>query len=187
MDDLARLLRLATVRSPLVTTVAGGLHSCDSGTHTRLPDGRQLCWDPGDLLAGTACAVDAEIVSGPLPRAVVASARRRGRAGPATQAAGRHADVMPTADGASERLWGLWTRAEVRAKLRDVPILAWIDVVDWAADEDASPSLLRRLRVGVSTRSVEPEAEVEILTRRLGEVVVTYGMARIARRPDDQV
>lgn len=137
MDALARRLRHAIERSPLVTSVAVGLHSCGGGTHTRLADGRLLCWAPDSVLEGCAYAVDAEIAEQPVPRAL---ARRSGLVG--------------------REFWRLWTRAEARAKVRDVPIIVWIDRVEWTADADLPDG---------------PRVEVD--TVEIGDLVVSYAVA----------
>jgi hypothetical protein len=107
-------LSLRVARSPVEVWPAGADHRCVGGTHTRVADGRLLCWSPEDLPAAASCAVDAEIATQPVPPAL---RRRSGIADPAT-------------------FWRLWTRAEVRAKVRDVPIVVWLRAVDWAGDED---------------------------------------------------
>lgn len=114
MSDLARRLQHAATQVPLTTTRVGQRHTCVGGTHTRLSDGRQLCWAPSVALAGSRYAADAELLAQAVPRAL-----------------GRRSGVSdPT------QFWRLWTRAEARAKLRDVPILEWIATVDWTHDAD---------------------------------------------------
>lgn len=61
-----------------------------------------MCWRP-DVPVGTAVAVDAENAGQPVPTAL-----------------GRRHRVP------AEQFWRDWTRAEVRAKLADVPVLVWI-------------------------------------------------------------
>ncbi|EWT01147.1 hypothetical protein N865_11510 [Intrasporangium oryzae NRRL B-24470] len=139
MDALARRLRHAIEGSPHVTSVAGGLHACRDGTHTRLADGRLLCWAPGPLLGGCVYAVDAEIAEQPVPRAL---GRRSGLLG--------------------REFWRLWTRAEARAKVRDVPIIVWIDTVAWTADADLPDG-----------------PRVEVFTVEAGDLVVSYAVAEL--------
>lgn len=87
-------------------------HRCDGGTHTRLADGRQLCWVPAHPRPSR-YAVDAELRATRIP----ASLRPR----------------LPGGLGDGEAL-ALWTRAEVCAKLFDVPILVWVTSLPWPGE-----------------------------------------------------
>lgn len=78
-------------------------HACATGTHSHLADGRTLCLDPAHV-GGTVRAVDGELAGQVVPAAL---ARRL------TPAQLRDP-------------WAWWTRAEVCAKLCDVPILVWL-------------------------------------------------------------
>jgi hypothetical protein len=42
-------LSLRVARSPVEVWPAGAAHRCVGGTHTRVADGRLLCWSPEDL------------------------------------------------------------------------------------------------------------------------------------------
>jgi hypothetical protein len=136
MDDLARRLRLAVDRSPLETSVAGGLHSCRGGTHSRLADGRRVCWSPDGLGDGVGFAIDAELAGQAVPPAL---GRRTGTLDP-------------------EWFWPAWTRAEVGAKLFDVPILVWFTTI--APDR----------------RDAGASDEVAVLTTLTDGLVVSYGL-----------
>lgn len=96
-------------------------HACAAGTHSRLSDGRTLCWQPGDS-ARAGHAVDGELADQAVPDVI---ARRLG----------------PGVDDP----WGRWTRAEVCAKLADVPILVWITTRDWppAGDVEVDGTRIR--------------------------------------------
>lgn len=73
------------------------------GARSYLGDGRRVSWSP-PRPAGVLIAVDAELTSHPVPRAI---GRRFGTGDPL-------------------ELWRLWTSNEVAAKLLDVPILVWL-------------------------------------------------------------
>lgn len=83
-------------------------HRCDVGTHSRLADGRTLCWRPPDH-SGRGHAVDGELASRVVAPALARRLPPGGRADP----------------------WGWWTRAEVCAKLLDVPVVVWVSTRDW--------------------------------------------------------
>ena len=68
-----------------------------------LADGRQVVWEPRDS-QGDEIAVDAELLSRPVPEALAA------RFVPASRAA----------------FYAAWTQAECAAKLNAVPILVWL-------------------------------------------------------------
>ncbi|MDF8262940.1 hypothetical protein [Luteipulveratus flavus] len=71
-----------------------------------LADGRGVAWDPPGR-GGCRLAVDAELAAQRVPGAVVRRARLT-------------EPVEP------QDFWARWTRAEVLAKLLDVPILLWV-------------------------------------------------------------
>lgn len=133
-----RLARSVTLR-PAVTLPSD--HRCSTGTHSRLDDGRRLCWTP--LEAG-ACraAVDAERLDRPPPRALAA------RVGHVTD----------------ERFWWLWTRAEARAKVRDIPILDWLRRVDWTQDGDLDPG----------THAGADAGAVHVLSVAVEDLMISY-------------
>lgn len=112
-EPLAEWLQQAVRQQPAVFTASGEPHACTERTHSRLADGRLLCWRPSGP-AGHIQAIDAEIVGQPVPLAL------------ARRAATEDPNVF----------WPLWTRAEVRAKLHGIPIVHWIRKVDWLADGD---------------------------------------------------
>jgi hypothetical protein len=82
-----------------------GSHRC-TGTHSRLADGRRLCWDP-PVLGRWRVVLDAELAEQVVPPAL---ARRLAGAGDP---------------------WGAWTRAEVCSKLFDVPVVVWVTTRGW--------------------------------------------------------
>ena len=92
----------AAMRTPLVIERAAD-HRCTRGTHSRVADGRIVCWSPerGDR---EAYAVDAEIVGQPVPPHLEA----------------RWGGLW----AAHESFWGAWCASEVCAKLWDVPVVA---------------------------------------------------------------
>lgn len=151
MPSSAGRLRDAVLAGP--ARVVAEPHACREGTHTRLGDGRRLCWVPTELAPGTRYAVDAELADQPVPRAL-------GRG------------LTP------ERFWWLWTRAEARAKLADVPIAVWLRTVDWRADGDVDADE----DVGIDA---DPDAGVDVpavaaatlYTTRTADLVVTYAVA----------
>lgn len=118
----------AVRRAPAHVVASGAPHSCAERTHSRLADGRLLCWRPVRP-AGLVLAIDAEVDGQAVPRAL---ARRATTDDPAV-------------------FWPLWTRAEVRAKLHGIPIAAWLAMVDWPADADLEADLevVTRVRAGV--------------------------------------
>lgn len=73
------------------------------GAHSWTGDGRRVCWRPGPDLVIHQVAVDAEVTTQPVPSPM----QRRWQL-------------------SREDFWPSWTRAEVHAKLHDVPILAWL-------------------------------------------------------------
>lgn len=86
-----------------VTVLPGGSDRPAGGARSYLADGRLVSWAPPghpDLR----WAIDAELADQPVPPAL---ARRCGCADPAL-------------------FWPCWTRAEVSAKLLDIPILVWV-------------------------------------------------------------
>lgn len=141
MDSPAALLQAAIAEGALELVDAPGSHHCEGGTHSRLADGRALCWRP-ELHANTiGYAVDAEIAAQPLPPALLAR-------------------LGAPRDGEPVTFWEAWTRAEVCAKLFDVPILVWITRHGLPA---SSP-----VRRGPET--------VHYATAGVGDLVVTYGL-----------
>ena len=118
-EPLAAWLAGAVQQYPARFAPAKGRHRCCERTHSRLADGRLLCWRPPapPTPTGLVRAIDAELAGQTVPRAL---ARRATTDDP---------DVF----------WPLWTRAEVRAKLHGIPIAAWLKRVDWAADDDLGP------------------------------------------------
>lgn len=121
-------LRGAVRRAPAHVVASGAPHSCAERTHSRLADGRLLCWRPVRP-TGLVLAIDAELDGQAVPRAL---ARRATTDDPAV-------------------FWPLWTRAEVRAKLHGIPIAAWLRMVDWPADADLGAALevVTGVRAGV--------------------------------------
>lgn len=73
------------------------------GAHSWTADGRRVCWRPGRDLLTRQVAIDAEVTTQSVPSPM----QRRWRL-------------------SREDFWASWTRAEVQAKLHDVPILAWL-------------------------------------------------------------
>ena len=117
-EPLAQWLRGAVQQYPAVFAPPGGRHTCSERTHSRLADGRLLCWRL-PARAGLVRAIDAELARQRVPPAL------------ARRAATDDPDVF----------WLLWTRAEVRAKLHGIPIVVWLGRVDWAADDELEASL----------------------------------------------
>ncbi|MEO7000116.1 MAG: hypothetical protein ABI112_18725 [Terracoccus sp.] len=115
---LAEWLTRAVRQQPAVFAAPGEPHACSERTHSRLADGRLLCWRPSGP-AGLVRAIDAEIVGQPVPRAL------------ARRAATDDPNVF----------WPLWTRAEVRAKLNGIPVVRWLRLVNWPADDDLGDPL----------------------------------------------
>ncbi|MDN5766692.1 MAG: hypothetical protein L0H96_06525 [Humibacillus sp.] len=114
----AEWLEQAASAQPADFTTPGAPHACTQRTHSRLADGRLLCWRPSGS-TGLHLAIDAEITGQPVPRAL---ARRAATDDPL-------------------EFWPLWTRAEVRAKLHGIPIIHWLGLVDWSADGDLDAPL----------------------------------------------
>lgn len=117
-EPLARWLPRAVRRHPAGVVTTGEPHPCAERTHSRLADGRLLCWRPSGA-AGLFLAIDAELAGQPVPRALA-------------RAAATDDPIV---------FWSLWTRAEVRAKLHRIPIAVWLRRTDWAADADPRASL----------------------------------------------
>lgn len=111
-------LRRAVRRQPADVVASSEPHACAGRTHSRLADGRLLCWRPSEP-TGLPLAIDAELAGQAVPRALAGRAE--------------------TGDPAV--FWPLWTRAEVRAKLHGIPIAAWLRMVDWPADADVGAPL----------------------------------------------
>ncbi|MEP7332344.1 MAG: hypothetical protein ABI692_09675, partial [Terracoccus sp.] len=111
VESVESWLRRSVRQQPAEVVPPGQLHTCVERTHSRLADGRLLCWRPSRL-TGLRVAIDAERAGQAVPRAL------------ARRAATDDPDVF----------WPLWTRAEVRAKLHSIPIAAWLRLVDWTAD-----------------------------------------------------
>jgi len=89
------------MRTPLVVEPAA-THTCTGGTHSRVADGRVVCWSP-PARRGQAHAVDAEIATQVVPPHL--GRRWRGLV------------------GAHDSFWSAWCATEVCAKLLDVPII----------------------------------------------------------------
>lgn len=112
MTGRADLLAQAVRNHPVVIE-ARLTHRCAGGVgvHSYLGDGRVACWVvPGDPAADPAhppavgWAVDAEVVTGPVPLHVAARWHVRDADDP-------------------ERFWRHWCATEVLAKLADVPVV----------------------------------------------------------------
>lgn len=142
MVDAASWLRRAAGPRQLTVLPAGREHRCGSGAHSRVADGRRLCWRP-DAPDGVRYAVDAEIAGQPVPAAL-----------------GRR--LTPGVAGAA---WTRWTRAEVCAKLLDVPILVWVTQHGWP---DAAA-------VAHGARTVQ------LLTDEVDGLVVSFGVLSATR------
>lgn len=100
-----------------------------------------VCWQTTGLQR-LRRAVDAEVGNQPVPTALT-----------------RRAPNL-----SADEFWVRWTRAEVRAKLHDVPIITWITTMSWQTDGDLDP-------------------RVVIITRREGDLVVSYGVLEEPLRP----
>lgn len=140
----AEWLEQAVQKEPAGFTTPGEPHMCTEHTHSRLADGRLLCWRPSGT-GGLHLAIDAELVGQPVPRAL---ARRAATDDPL-------------------EFWPLWTRAEVRAKLHGIPIIRWLGSVDWQADGDLGSPLDVVTVVGASvvlSYGVMPERLAATLT-----------------------
>lgn len=109
----ARWLRLLAQRQPAELVPADARHACLQRVHSRLADGRLLCWQPTGS-PGLSFAIDAEIEQQPVPPAL---AHRCAVGDPAV-------------------FWPLWTRAETRAKLNGIPILVWLRTHAWLTESD---------------------------------------------------
>jgi len=83
-----------------------------------------------------AWAVDAELVTQPIPDAL--GARRRAEGGP-DAGDHEHGDADPDA------FWRAWTRAEVAAKLTGTPILAWVTTRGFGAEASGMRVWHRRI------------------------------------------
>lgn len=116
-------------------------HSCVGGVHTHTADGRLLCWRTTGLTR-LLRAVDAEVCHQPVPPALA-----------------RRAPNL-----SADQFWVRWTRAEVRAKLHDVPIITWITTVSWQTDGDLDPP-------------------ADLVTVRDSDLVVSYGLLQRPSRP----
>ncbi len=116
-------------------------HVCAGGAHTRTDDGRLLCWQTSGL-PRLRRAIDAELCDQEVPPALA-----------------RRAPGLTRAE-----FWACWTRAEVRAKVRDIPIITWITTVAWQIDGDLDPA-------------------AEVITSRHGDLVVSYGVLGAPARP----
>ena len=129
---------VGAIGAALEITDADGSHQCHLGTHSRVADGRQLCWRPSKLRSAS-FAVDAEIITQPVPPALRA----------------RLAAAVETAE-----FWRRWTRAEVCAKLFDVPIVVWVR------------------RHGLPDQSLTRLGgqRVHLVTTAVDDLAVTYGM-----------
>ncbi|MBB2985449.1 hypothetical protein [Terracoccus luteus] len=149
---LADAVRLTPAR--VVADRAG--HRCDRGAHSYLPDGRALCWQPVGR-APRMYAVDAE----PLRAAVPPALQRR------------------TGSIAPQVFWAAWTRAEVRAKLRGIPIITFVTTVDWVADGDVAPGDLAPGGGGVEAGTVA--VVTTTLDDGAGPLVISYGVLDPAR------
>lgn len=102
MTHPAASARLAeAMLTPLVIERAAD-HACTRGTHSRIADGRVVCWSPprGD---DDVYAVDAEIAAQPMPPHL--ELRWRGLW------------------DAHDSFWAAWCASEVCAKLWDIPIV----------------------------------------------------------------
>lgn len=90
----------------VIDAPASRFGECTEGcirAHSWTVDGRRVCWRNADFPTGRGLAVDAEQTHAPVPPSLAARW------------------ALPPA-----RFWTAWTRAEVHAKLLDVPILAWL-------------------------------------------------------------
>jgi len=95
-----RLLASALGVGLTIEPAAG--HSCVGGTHSRVADGRIVCWSPSPS-GPEQYAVDAELAAQPVPPHL--ERRWRGRWG-------SHA-----------AFWDAWCATEVCAKLLDIPVV----------------------------------------------------------------
>lgn len=107
----ARWLRLLAQRQPAELVPEGARHACQQRVHSRLADGRLLCWQPTGS-PGLSFAIDAELERQPVPPAL----------------------AHRCAIGDPEVFWPLWTRAETRAKLHGIPILVWLRTHAWLTE-----------------------------------------------------
>lgn len=81
---------------------------------------------------------------------------------PVPSALGRRAPGV-----AADRFWWLWTRAEARAKVLDVPIVVWLSRVEWTADAG-----------GPAGGATDGEAPF-VLSYRLDDLVVSHAVAAV--------
>ncbi|KGN36928.1 hypothetical protein [Knoellia subterranea] len=95
-----------------------------------------LCWQPDGAREGD-FAVDGELTSGGFPPSLARRLVEDGREDP----------------------WGDWTRAEVCAKLADVPIVVWIRSRAWPDGDE----------VNVGGR------RIRLVTHRVDDLVVSLG------------
>lgn len=126
-----------------------GPHTCAAGTHSRLADGRTVCWF-APRSPGARYAVDAELAEQPVTTALARRLPDQGRIDP----------------------WGWWTRAEVCAKLLDVPIIVWLARHGWPGPGTVP------VPAGLGGR--EPSA-LEVATHRTEGIVLSVGCLRVRR------
>lgn len=123
-------------------------------THSHLADGRVICWRPplsglglaaSSTAAGTGhYAVDAEIASQPLPDRMAS-------------------DWQDSA----MNFWIAWTRAEVAAKLANVPIVLWLRDNHLANPGDAATTI---------TTKGDPPLTCHLLSVQREDLIVTFGV-----------
>ncbi len=133
MTTAASARLAAAMRTPLVIERAAD-HACTRGTHSRVADGRVVCWSPprGN---DEAYAVDAEIASQPVPPHL--EVRWRGLW------------------DAHASFWAAWCASEVCAKLWEVPIVVL------AARSPVGSSPVTRASQTV-TYAVRPEGDLVV-------------------------
>lgn len=130
----------------LVLTSVGAPRGSAGDVRSYLSDGRGVGWDPPSTASRWQAALDAERLDQRVPPAL-------------RRLAGRGRGLDPTALP-PEVLWQQWTRAEVLAKLLDVPILTWIG------------------RHGLTLPERLPTPlPVAVCTLRVEDVVVSLGLA----------
>lgn len=101
MIDPAALLSAAVADHPVVVEPRT-LHTCRGGAHSRVADGRLVCWaPPSDAMSALPVAVDAEMRGQPVPPHL---ARRWSTDEPAL-------------------VWPRWCATEVVAKLTHTPVV----------------------------------------------------------------
>lgn len=109
----ALLAALDAVRpQALVVTEPGAPRGAAGAVRSYLSDGRGVGWNPPSTTSRWQAALDAERLDQRVPVVLQRLARRGSGLDPTS---------LP-----AEQLWQQWTRAEVLAKLLDVPILTWI-------------------------------------------------------------